>query len=745
MYSSIFKKIFDQSPVASQIFSPDGTLQMVNKAWKQLWNLSDEIDAGTYNVFSDPQLADTGIPAFRRALAGEVVLLPAYPYDPAASGLPGRARWLRTHIFPSLASDGSVEAVVVLHEDITETKTALERYRVLVDNAQEVFLVLQEGRIVFANRTALEFTAYDEKEIIGREFLSFVHPDDREISATRYQRRLRGEPIDTRFRLRFIDKTGETRWLAGTASRIEWDGAPALLCLCNDVTSQVQMEEELRQNEKRFRMIAQSSSDMIHLSDTDGTLLFVNRATETLLGYPAEELIGSQILNLVHPDDRERTRQNMAAIAAGKKSGGPINIRLLRRDGSILPVEISCFSFAGQDGPPLLGAVLRDISKRLAEEQVREQRLHSLGLLAGGIAHDFNNLLTAITGNLSLLQMRLPTNDELHRHIAEIDKACGRAQRLTGQLLTFARGGSPVKQTTDLVETIRESATFVLRGSPVAPRFDIPDDLWLVDVDPGQISQVIQNIVINAAHAMPDGGTVTITAANRTVAEGEISGLTAGPHVVISIEDEGVGMPPDILDRIFDPYFTTKKTGSGLGLAAAYSIIKKHDGAITVRSEPGRGSVFSVFLPASGTTGRRQVTEETQDPAKGSGRILVMDDDQVIRSLASTIANHLGYQVETVADGAAAVALYVERYRAGTPFDAAILDLTVPGGIGGREAAHRILAVDPSARLIASSGYTNDDVMARPEQHGFAGILPKPYRLAEFSQTLAAVLDPNQR
>ncbi len=743
MPTDIYRKIFDRSPIASQVFSPDGTLRQVNAAWRSLWKVPADVAIEDYNVFADPQLADSGAPAFRRALAGETVLLPVYRYDPAASGLPGRPRWLRTHIFPSLADNGSVEAVIVLHEDLTETKDTLDRYQALVDNAREFVFVVQDGKFVFANRATLAATSYSETEFFGKDFLSFIHPDDRALTAKRYRHRILGKlDQEPTFRLRFIDKSGDTHWIEGMASRIEWDGRPAVLCLCNDVTSRIQMEQELRQSEERFRLIAQSSSDMIFLFDKNGTLHFVNRAAETLLHRPAAELTGTSLQQLVHPEDHRQLARLTAALQAGT-SAPPCAIRMVRSDGSILPVEISCFVFASQQHTsPLYGAVLRDISQRLEEERVREQRLQSLGLLAGGIAHDFNNLLTAITGNLSLLAMQLPANDDLQRHVAEIDKACGRAQRLTGQLLTFARGGSPVKETTDLAGTIRDSATFILRGSPVAPRFSIPDDLWLAEADTGQIGQVIQNIVLNAAHAMPDGGTVRITACNRFVDDGEIEGLPAGRYVAVAITDQGVGIPANILDRIFDPYFTTKKTGSGLGLAAAYSIVKKHDGTITVDSSPSKGSTFTIFLPATeGEKAPAAGTEEEETaPGARTGSILVMDDDEVVRSLAATIASYLGYEVATSQDGAEAVALYTERYRSGAPFDAVILDLTVPGGMGGREAAKRILAIDPTARLIASSGYATDDVMAAPERYGFAGLLPKPYRAADFQQALTSVL-----
>ncbi len=672
------------------------------------------------------------------------MLLPLYRYDPADSGLPGRMRWLRTHIFPSFNDTGSVEAVIVLHEDLTETKDALDRYQALVDNAREFLFVVQDGKFVFANRATLTATTYSEKELLHRDVLSFVHPEDRALTAKRYRHRILGKIDDPAFRLRFIDKSGETHWIEGVASRIEWEGRPAVLCLCNDVTPRVRMEAELRQSEERFRLIAQSSSDMIILFDNNGALLFVNKAAENLLHRPTAELTDASLQQLVYPEDHRRLARLIANLQAGN-SEPPCTIRMMRNDGSIIPVEISCFSFASQGNPSLYGAVLRDISQRLAEERIREQRLHSLGLLAGGIAHDFNNLLTAITGNLSLLAMQLPPNDTLQRHVAEIDKACGRAQQLTGQLLTFARGGSPVKETADLAGTIKDSATFILRGSPVAPRLSIPDDLWLVKADTGQIGQVIQNIVLNAAHAMPEGGTVRITASNRVVADGEIEGLPAGPYVAVAIADHGVGIPANILDRIFDPYFTTKKTGSGLGLAAAYSIVKKHDGTITVESAPGKGSTFTVFLPA--TVGQKAAPAQTaneQTPAgMQAGSVLIMDDDEVIRSLASTIAAYLGYEVETSQDGAEAVTRYTERYRSGAPFDAVILDLTVPGGMGGREAAKRILELDPKARLIASSGYATDDVMAAPEKYGFAGLLPKPYRAAEFQQALRSVLSPS--
>jgi CheY-like chemotaxis protein len=384
-----------------------------------------------------------------------------------------------------------------------------------------------------------------------------------------------------------------------------------------------------------------------------------------------------------------------------------------------------------------MGSVL-DITekKKLEEEVLRTKKLESIGVLAGGIAHDFNNILSGILGNISLARLYSDETSRSVELLLEAEKAVARARDLTQQLLTFSKGGVPVLRASSVMEVIRDSTNFVLRGSKVTCRFSAPLELWSVMIDPGQIGQVVHNLILNSEQAMPMGGAIEVTAENRSVAADSEQLLEPGNYVRITLRDEGTGIHPDHLAKVFDPFFTTKHKGSGLGLATAHSIIEKHHGHITVQSEMGSGTTFTIHLPASvekvETTGQIEPVD-----LAGQGRILLMDDEQMIRDVAGMMLEKLGYEVEYSVDGAHAL----ETYRTSTtPFDAVILDLTVPGGKGGRETISELLSLDPSARVIVSSGYSNDPTLADYEQLGFAGVIVKPYDIEELGKILQIVL-----
>ena len=388
----------------------------------------------------------------------------------------------------------------------------------------------------------------------------------------------------------------------------------------------------------------------------------------------------------------------------------------------------------------------RDISerKRAEHELLRAQKLESLGVLAGGIAHDFNNLLTGILGNISLAKTLLPPGHKAAERLEAAATASTRAQELTRQLLTFSRGGAPIKKIASIAELLKDSVTFATRGSKVRCEFAVPENLWHVDVDIGQIDQVINNLVINAVQAMPDGGVLTVKAANLTVTGSPGLPLKKGEYVRIAIKDTGVGVPQEHLQKIFDPYFTTKEKGTGLGLASAYSVIRKHDGLMTVESEIGVGSAFTFYLPA---TPKVAVVEEPDEEKslRGRGTILVMDDDVMILDLAGELLAILGYEAAFAKNGDVAVGMYKDALTDKRPFDAVVMDLTIPGGLGGKETVKRLLEIDPCAKAIVSSGYSNDPIMAEYEKHGFVGALPKPYNINDMGKLLKKICSPKKR
>ena len=347
----------------------------------------------------------------------------------------------------------------------------------------------------------------------------------------------------------------------------------------------------------------------------------------------------------------------------------------------------------------------------MEEELAKVQKLESLGVLAGGLAHDFNNLLTGIMGYISLARMVEQPDAKVPELLQRAEQASLRAKDLTRQLLTFARGGEPIKKVESLSGIIRDMSEFVLRGSGTKCVISIPDDLWSAEVDAGQIGQVIGNLVTNASEAMAGGGTVTVSGRNLQITAGEIPPLSAGSYVMITVRDHGEGIPEELIPKLFDPFFSTKPKGTGLGLTSAYSIMRRHKGQILVESAVGRGTAFHLYLPASGQDIETGVARDVQ-AVSGRGRVLLMDDEETVRDVAGEILTSLGYSVTVTADGDAALQEYQKALDNGDSFAAVILDLTVPGAMGGKEAVRRLRNIDQGVRAIVSSGYSNDPVMA---------------------------------
>jgi nitrogen-specific signal transduction histidine kinase len=390
---------------------------------------------------------------------------------------------------------------------------------------------------------------------------------------------------------------------------------------------------------------------------------------------------------------------------------------------------------------------MTDISdrKRMEEERLRVAKLESVGVLAGGIAHDFNNILTSIMGNIGIARIEAASGNEIQNSLEQAEKASQRARALTQQLLTFSKGGAPVRKLASLAELLTDTAGFALRGSNVKCRFSIPDDLWHAEIDAGQVSQVIHNLVINAQQAMHAGGTVELTAENMafdiTQSIGKGLPIKEGNYIRIAVADNGSGISKEHLEKIFDPFFTTKKTGSGLGLATSFSIARNHGGHLSVESVVGDGSTFYLYLPASTQTAAPKQDKKAAIKASGKTRILVMDDEQGIREIASRMLSNIGYKdIEFAEDGAEAIKMYKTAMKAGNPFSVAILDLTIAGGMGGEETIRKLLKIDPGVKAIVSSGYADATAMAVYKEFGFSGMVAKPYTLAELRKALQDVI-----
>jgi PAS domain S-box-containing protein len=508
--------------------------------------------------------------------------------------------------------------------------------------------------------------------------------------------------------------------------------------------------DHLRQSEQELRDILDAMPVGIAL--TDGvTIEYINISFSQRFGYSLDEIpTDEQWFLLAYPDPVYRElligawKTEIDRARASNSPIRPLEVKVTCKDGK-LRHAIANTQLIGKR----IVVILTDITERelLRNELIKMQKLESIGVLAGGIAHDFNNILTGVMGNLSYAQVLLEPGHKARAPLDSAEQASARAAELTRQLLTFARGGEPIKQATSVAALINESMSLVLRGTKVRGEALVDANVWAVEVDSGQISQVLNNIVINAAQAMPDGGVLRIFAENEMVEEGASPALAEGRYVRIRIVDTGCGVAPETLDRIFEPYFTTKESGSGLGLASAYSIIARHGGAIAVESEVGRGAIFILHLPATLDNPSSEPPLETARPGTRSDRprILVMDDEAPICDIATAMLDFLGYEADACADGAGAVQLYQKALAANQTYAAVVMDLTIPGGMGGKEAARRILAMDPAARLIVSSGYSHDPIMADYQTHGFSGVLAKPYKVMELGRALETALPAEAR
>ena len=476
--------------------------------------------------------------------------------------------------------------------------------------------------------------------------------------------------------------------------------------------------------------------------DLEFRVAYWNPAAERIFGWTKEEALGRNAGELIVP---RKFWPQVADVWASllAQRGGQVHINEnTTRDGRTIVCEWVNTPLTDGDGKVTgVMSLTIDVSERerVAQTLSRAQRLEALAVLAGGIAHDFNNLLTGILSNVSLARSDHPPAAELDELLEEAAAAAQRAATLTGQLLTFAKGGAPVKKVADLAPLVREAALFAARGATGACAFQFGQGLWPAEVDPGQIAQVVQNLVLNALEAMPAGGTVVVSLENTALQPGAQGGLAAGPYLRLRVSDLGVGIPAASLPRIFDPFFSTKDRGSGLGLAVCHSVVTRHGGSIEARSTPGSGTTFEVLLPAQpeAVSAGAKVEPAT---SRLRGRVLVMDDEEMVRRVTQRTLASLGCEVSVAADGADAVKQWQSARDQGRSFDLVLLDLTVAGGVGGVETLARLRALDPAVRAVVSSGYSNAPVIAEYQQYGFQAALSKPFTADEARAVVAGLL-----
>jgi PAS domain S-box-containing protein len=625
---------------------------------------------------------------------------------------------------------------------LTESIRASEaRYRSTFEHAPVgMFNLDAEGRFLTVNPRYCELTGHSEEELVGMHAREVVYSEDRAIdeAAVRVVREGR-EPVQMVERRR-VRKDGSVFWGQVTYSReAPGTGAGAtLLGVLQDVT-------ERREAEDRFRVIAEGSPVAIGIVQ-DGVVVYANPAAGEVTGYPPEEILGQTLdgmMGWAHEGDR-------ALIADGAARPDPapdgtllaLSYRIRRKDGTERLVQQAARPVQHRGRPALLFTATDVTERERVEEELRRaQRLESLALLASGIAHDFNNLLTAVFGHVEVARGAVPPGSASAGELAVALSALGRARDLTRQLLTFSSGGTPQRRALAVARLLSDAAALGLGGSAVRARFEVASGLPPVDADEGQMSQLLNNLLINARQAMPGGGEVVLRARERTVQEGELPEIRAGRYVEIEVEDHGHGIPAEILPRVFDPFFTTRDAGTGLGLATSYSIARRHGGRIGITSRVGEGTTVRILLPVSDRPPEPARPAAPEAPREGV-RVLLMDDEPLLLKVGVKHLRALGCLVETAANGEEALAVFRLAREAGRPFQVAILDLTIAGGMGGRETAEQLRALDPSLVAIACSGYFEGGIMADPAGHGFQGVLAKPYVREDLARALGLATAP---
>ncbi|MFL6537975.1 MAG: PAS domain S-box protein [Chthoniobacterales bacterium] len=649
---------------------------------------------------------------------------------------------------------------VLVRRQLAKLEGVDARIRSIIENILDGMITVdQEGVICSMNAAAEKMFGCIDNEMVGHKITKLVPKT--------YGSEPDTQPVPWEWS-HLAQKTGSTTLAMGrtrrhatfpieiSLSEMLVDGAKLYVAMIRDVTERKRFESEIAADKEHLAVTLRSIGDGVITTDVQGRIIMINQAAENLTGWNTKDAINQPLKAVfnVAIDLKAQARAQRSGYRNEAQSllvSLPENATLKSRDGREFVIE-QVASPIRDSKNEVAGVVLvfRDITERQRNEAERRkaETLEQLGLLAGGIAHDFNNLLTAIIGNISLASLLLPPNNEMATRLNDAKNASMRARDLAQQLLTFARGGAPIKKTASIGKLIQDTVSFSLRGTNSRSEFNFAPDLWPAEIDAGQISQVVGNLVVNADQAMPNGGTLRVVCDNFAYdgASPEfVPDLPPGDYIRIRVKDQGTGMTPECLKRIFDPYFTTKEKGTGLGLATSYSIIKNHSGLITADSTVHVGSTFTIYLPA---LPEHEAPAETpvqfSEVVTGTGRILIVDDEETIRDLVDFVLTELGYEVHGAENALDGINLYRDKLEAGERFDLVILDLTLPGGMGGKEALKKLIELDPTVNAIVSSGYAMDATMSRYQDFGFRGVIAKPYEAAELGRVVHQVIESAQ-
>jgi len=666
-------------------------------------------------------------------------------------GKNGEVHWVSYTKVPRYDKGGNVIGIIGISSNITKLKKAeeeLRREEELLSNALESMedgiLVLDRNfHFTYWNSSMERISKVSREKVLNSKKLPWeIFPNLKKAKVDEMMKKAMEGEVVKRDKIPYESNDGTKTFTSEMylPLRNPEGDIYGIVGVVKEITKEIEAEETLKESEEKYRILVENSREGICIFRAR-RFLFVNDYLCDILRYSKKELYEMEVWKIINEEDRSIVKEMERRREKGEEMPDVYDANIITKDGDLRFCEFSIRKITYQGLESFMG-IFRDITeyKDMEREREKADRLESLGILAGGIAHDFNNFLTGILGNISLAKLHLDPQDEVYDILKESERAAQSARSLTQQLLTFSKGGSPVKVNIDVEDLIRSSANFVLSGSNVRCNFEFSEDFWDVKADKGQISQVFNNLILNADQAMPEGGVITIRGGSLEVKKGESLPLKSGKYVKIEIRDRGIGIPEDIVSKIFDPFFTTKQKGSGLGLSTVFSIIKRHEGCITVQSELGKGASFFVYLPAVYKDKIRHKGKKRKIH-KGKGKILIMDDKSFVRNTAVKALKMFGYEVEGVADGTEVVTLYKEERDKGKPFDLIILDLTIPGGMGGEDTLKKLREINPEVKAIVSSGYSDDPVMSEYKEHGFNAIVRKPYQYEELCEIVRKVIE----
>ncbi len=658
----------------------------------------------------------------------------------------GSIWWASTNAHFFTDEDGNVAGVEGITRDITDNKKAEsalkeseERFKIAGKLSYDLIYEWnpQENQLYWFGDVDT-FLGYEPGSISSdlKSWFNLIHPDDQKRvnrAITFHQESV--TPVDYEYRI--LKKDGTWRyWVTKALPQLDENGeAFKWVGVCTDITEKKESEDAIRENEQRMRAILEASPDPMVLYDKNGFPQYLSPSFSKVFGWKLSELKGARI-PFVPEDEKEKTAEKIRETYSSNRVV-QFETKRLTKDGKVLNVFLSAAVSRGkEDQPDGMVVNLTDITERkvLEAQYEQAQKMESLGTLAGGIAHDFNNLLGGIFGYLDIARKKV-TDPKIENYLSKAFSASERAESLTRQLLTFSKGGVPIKKVEPLIPFLQETTQFALSGSNVSCSFNLPDDLWSCDYDRNQIGQVVDNIIINAQQAMPSGGKIEVSAANLEITNAKHPSLESGNYVKITIIDSGIGIPQKFMSKIFDPFFSTKQTGSGLGLATAYSIVKKHNGLITVNSELEIGTTFNIYLPAATTPDELDIPIIEQH-YEGSGSILIMDDDEMLQKTLFDMLDDMGFSTTITSEGESALKEFNLSRERNTPFKAIILDLTIRGGMGGKDTIAEIRKIDKDIPVFVVSGYSEDDAIANPGKYGFTDSMKKPFTIGKLTELL---------